>query len=215
MGKTRTILIRDGGSSLELSVNPESITISDSRDNIKETIDAIGDVYFPGKRGLKSLDIATFLPSDKSHFRKKGSLDKDLKKIDRWLKSERPVRVIISRPAINIKMLLDSASITLKEGDRDVDIALKFTEFKDITIPILPKKQSESEGGAAKAPELLERTADTAPTSGAVEVVTSKTTLWNLAKKYYGNGGEWKRIAAANGNVDPKKLREGMKLVIP
>ncbi len=215
MGKTRTILIRDGGSSLEFSVNPESITISDSRDNIKENIDALGDVYFPGKRGLKSLDISTFLPSNKSRFRKKGSLDKDLKKIDRWLKSDNPVRVIVSRPSMNLKMLLDSASITLKEGDKDVDISLKFTEYKEISIPTLPKEQGESGSGASKPPELLERASDTAPASGAVEIINSKTTLWSLAKKYYGSGNEWRKISAANGNVDPKRLKEGMKLVIP
>ena len=55
MKKTRNILIKEvaTGSSIELGINPESITVSESRDNIKENIDALGDVYFPGKRGLK------------------------------------------------------------------------------------------------------------------------------------------------------------------
>ena len=56
MKKTRAILLKDtSGNSIEFNINPESITISDSRSNIKENIDALGDVCFPGKGDLELL----------------------------------------------------------------------------------------------------------------------------------------------------------------
>ena len=220
MKKTRSILIKEvaTGSSIELGINPESITVSESRDNIKENIDAIGDVYFPGKRGLKSVGISTFLPGSKSKFRKRGSLQTELELINRWISEDVILRVVISKPTINFKAILDSKSITLKEGDLDVYIDLKFTEVKDIDIPTVESvsilKKAEDTAGSTDV-ALSDRGAENAPKSGNVEIVNSKTTLWGLAKKYYGNGEEWEKIAEVNGISDPKKLREGMQILIP
>ena len=220
MKKTRSILIKEvaTGSSIELGINPESITVSESRDNIKENIDAIGDVYFPGKRGLKTVSISTFLPSAKSKFRRRGSLQTELELINRWISEDVILRVVISKPTINFKAILDSKSITLKEGDLDVYIDLKFTEVKDIDIPTVEsvsifKKAEDTAGNTDVA--LSDRGAENTPKSGNIEIVNSKTTLWGLAKKYYGNGEEWKKIAEVNGISDPKKLREGMQILIP
>ena len=221
MKKTRSILIKEvaTGSSIELGINPESITVSESRDNIKENIDAIGDVYFPGKRGLKSVSISTFLPGSKSKFRRRGSLQTELELINRWISEDVILRVVISKPTINFKAILDSKSITVKEGDLDVYIDLKLTEVKDIEIPTVESvsilKKAEDTAAGSTDVALSDRGAENAPKSGNVEIVNSKTTLWGLAKKYYGNGEEWKKIAEVNGISDPKKLREGMQILIP
>ena len=221
MRKTRSILIKEvaTGSSIELGINPESITVSESRDNIKENIDAIGDVYFPGKRGLKSVSIFTFLPGSKSKFRRRGSLQTELELINRWISEDVILRVVISKPTINFKAILDSKSITVKEGDLDVYIDLKLTEVKDIEIPTVESvsilKKAEDTAAGSTDVALSDRGAENAPKAGNVEIVNSKTTLWGLAKKYYGNGEEWKKISEANGGIDPKKLREGMQILIP
>lgn len=219
MRKTRAILIKDiNGNSIEFNVNPESITVSEGRDNIKENIDSIGDVIFPGKRGLKAVSISTFLPGTKSKFRRRGSLQTELELINKWISEDEVLRVVISKPTINFKAILDSKNITLKEGDLDVYIDLKLTEVKDIDIPTVESvsilKKAEDTAGNTDV-TLSDRGVENAPKSGNVEIVNSKTTLWGLAKKYYGRGEDWKRIAEANGISDPKKLREGMQILIP
>ena len=220
MKKTRNILIKEvaTGSSIELGINPESITVSESRDNIKENIDALGDVYFPGKRGLKTVSISTFLPGSKSKFRRRGSLQTELELINKWINEDVILRVVISKPTINFKAILDSKSLTVKEGDLDVYIDLKLTEVKDIEIPTVESvsilKKAEDTAGSTDV-ALSDRGAENAPKPGSTEIVNSKTTLWGLAKKYYGNGEDWKRISEANGGLDPKKLREGMQILIP
>ena len=222
MKKTRSILIKEAttGGSLEFSVNPESITVSESRDNIKENIDAIGDVIFPGKRGLKTVSISTFLPGSKSKFRKRGSLQSELERLNKWISEDVILRVVISKPTINFKAILDSKSITVKEGELDVYIDLKLTEVRDITIPavesvsILKRAEDVATTGDVGV-ALSDRGSENPPKPGSTEIVNSKTTLWGLAKKYYGNGEEWKRIAEANGISDPKELREGMQILIP
>src|SRR5574344_2636402 len=40
-------------------------------------------------------------------------------------------------------------------------------------------------------------------------------TLWDIAKKYYGDYYKWKKRQLANGGIDPYKLPIGKKLIIP
>jgi putative tail tape measure protein len=177
-------------------------------------------VIFPGKRGLKSVSIATFLPGAKSKFRRRGSLQSELERLNKWISEDAILRVVISKPTINFKAILDSKSVTVKEGELDVYIDLKLTEVRDITIPtvesvsILKRAEDAATTGDVGV-ALSDRGAENAPKPGSTEIVNSKTTLWGLAKKYYGNGEEWEKISEANGGIDPKKLREGMQIFIP
>lgn len=217
MKKTRAILLKDtSGNSIEFNINPESITISDSRSNIKENIDALGDVCFPGKRGLRTVSIATFLPERHSRFRRKGSQASELSLLEKWINKDIILRVVISKPTVNFKAILDSKDITVKEGSLDVYVDLKLTEVKDIEVQSVDSisifKKEENTQNEVK---LSDRPAENAPKAGQIEIVNSKTTLYGLAKKYYGKGEDWKKIADANGGVDPKKLKEGMQLLIP
>lgn len=217
MKKTRAILLKDtSGNSIEFNINPESITISDSRSNIKENIDALGDVCFPGKRGLRTVSIATFLPERNSRFRRKGSQASELSLLEKWISKDIILRVVISKPTVNFKAILDSKDITVKEGSLDVYVDLKLTEVKDIEVQSVDSisifKKEENTQNEVK---LSDRPAENAPKAGQVEIVNSRTTLYGLAKKYYGKGEDWKKIADANGGVDPKKLKEGMQLLIP
>ena len=49
----------------------------------------------------------------------------------------------------------------------------------------------------------------------AQHTVVRGDTLWDLAKKYYGNYYQWQKIQKANGNINPYTLPIGKKLIIP
>lgn len=72
------------------------------------------------------------------------------------------------------------------------------------------KASSSTTSSANKKPATT-----TKPKNKATVTVTAGMTLWDLAQKYYGNPYKWTKIQKANGNVDPRKLRIGSKLVIP
>lgn len=40
-------------------------------------------------------------------------------------------------------------------------------------------------------------------------------TLWSIASRMYGNPKRWRAIAAANPDVDPRRLRPGQRLILP
>lgn len=213
MKKTRTILIKESSRrKIELAVNPSDCTISDPVNHVRETVDQLGEVIIPGKRGLKEVTISTFLPDRHSPFYDGESIKGDLQLMERWKKNATRVRIIISDPKINFKAVISNDSRTVKEGQKDVYIDWRFVEYKDISVPTVA-----SIAGAIQVTDAVmnERTEDNAPKAGGTEMVNSKTTLWALAVKYYGDGNQWTKISAANGNVDPKKLQEGMVLNIP
>ena len=59
--------------------------------------------------------------------------------------------------------------------------------------------------------------AKTSTNSGikAQHTVVRGDTLWDLAKKYYGNYYQWQKIQKANGNLNPYALPLGRKIIIP
>ena len=76
---------------------------------------------------------------------------------------------------------------------------------------------------AAEVPETAVST-DTPADEGAPPAADSKVhtvkkdeSLWTIAKDYYGQGADWKKIVEANAALlpSPDKLTPGMKLVIP
>ncbi len=51
---------------------------------------------------------------------------------------------------------------------------------------------------------------------GQTYVVKQGDTLSGIAKKFYGDSSQWKKIQRANPEIkDPKKIHPGMKLTIP
>lgn len=214
--KTRTMLIFENNKNkIEFDINPSEITINDSISNIRESIDSLGEVVLHGKRGLKSISLSSFIPAISSPFNTKNSPKKVKNIIDRWLNKEVRLRVIITNPKINFKAILDSASISLKEGSDDLYINLSLSEYKDISIPSVESIKGLIDVGVKSSEkiELSERPSE--KPAGKTEVVNKNTTLWSLAIKYYGSGSEWRKIASANGNINPKNLKLGMVLQIP
>ena len=65
---------------------------------------------------------------------------------------------------------------------------------------------------AATAPETK---ASEPPKTPTTHVVVAGDTLWDLAKTYYGNARQWRKLLAANHNIKPHHLTVGEKLRIP
>lgn len=74
---------------------------------------------------------------------------------------------------------------------------------------------SSSNKGSSSSSSNKKPATTSKPKNKATVTVTAGMTLWDLAQKYYGNPYKWTKIQKANGNVNPRKLRIGSKLVIP
>lgn len=64
-------------------------------------------------------------------------------------------------------------------------------------------------------PPAAEQKQSPAPAAGRTYVVKSGETLGEIASRELGSFARWNEIARLNGNLDAKKVRAGMKLVLP
>ena len=86
--------------------------------------------------------------------------------------------------------------------DMDTDVDLAPQPVEDVLEPILLEQTPQP-------------VTPVQPVAPSVHVVARGETLWRIAVRYYGDGQRWRDIAAANGNIDPKKLAVGQRLVLP
>jgi 5'-nucleotidase len=68
---------------------------------------------------------------------------------------------------------------------------------------------------AAAAPVTAEPAKAPEPAAETRHVIVKGDTFWDLAKTAYGDGTLWRKIAEANPNAEPRRLRIGMEIVIP
>ncbi len=99
------------------------------------------------------------------------------------------------------------------KANRDVvSSPKKLRPGMELVIPSTADSQSASRGDNAQKPLLSANKKD----GNEVYTVQKGDTLWSLARKHYGDGAKRRKILDANDNLhDPRKLRAGMKIVIP
>lgn len=88
-----------------------------------------------------------------------------------------------------------------------VEYEFEFIEHKNINIKTAPKATTPSSGSNANNKN----------TSQKKYKVLKGDTLWDISKKFYGKGSDWKKIANANKNIikDPNLIQPGWVLIIP
>ena len=123
-----------------------------------------------------------------------------------------PNGILLSKNDIEVSLEDYSYSDDAKNG-MDITADIKLKQYKDYskkTIDIVEKN------GKKTAIVTQERPAETAPKINNYEVVKGDT-LWNIAKKYYGDGSQYTKIAEANKEQikSPNSIQVGQVLIIP
>ncbi|GAA3088862.1 bifunctional UDP-sugar hydrolase/5'-nucleotidase [Rhizobium viscosum] len=68
---------------------------------------------------------------------------------------------------------------------------------------------------AAPAPAVEPAPAASTPATPSTHVIVAGDTFWDLAKTFYGEGAEWRKLSEANGNPNPHHLRIGEEIQVP
>lgn len=68
---------------------------------------------------------------------------------------------------------------------------------------------------AAPAPAVEPAPAASASATPSTHVIAAGDTFWDLAKTFYGDGAEWRKLSEANGSPNPRHLRIGEKIQVP
>lgn len=203
---------QEGKGRIALPVKPTDYTVSVSHKNTVTNVIQTGDINLMGKTGLRAVSLSSFFPARDYNFAKSvGDPLSLVEKIESWRNSGEPCRVVIGR-SLNMECTIESFSWGEQDATGDIYYTLSLKEYKrikikkaNITVETDPPKQRET-----KAPET---------NSGKKYTVKSGDCLCNIAKKFYGNGAQYKKIVDANQQIfskrSPNLLYAGEVLNIP
>jgi 5'-nucleotidase / UDP-sugar diphosphatase len=82
-----------------------------------------------------------------------------------------------------------------------------------VTIP--PSDPADSDMGGSNIIDTTDPDPVPVADQPTIHTAGKGDTFWNLAVKYYNDGKQWKRIAAANPDIKPSSISVGAKIVIP
>lgn len=133
------------GDSITLPINPESIEVIKGKTIKTHDILNYGEVAVAGMPKLESISLPSILPADTSYFALLSTLvekleyktytqDRALKKLDEWVLSQQPIRLIVSQ-YINKEYLVSQYREVINENTGDINYTIDLTEYKNPTKP--------------------------------------------------------------------------------
>lgn len=213
-----------------LPVTPEKISIKINGNNKTVNLINDGEINILKKAGLTDIEFEAEIPQVKQPYAVYKSGFKDAGyffDIFEGLKTEKkPFQFIVCRRTpegkkllnTNIKVSLEDYKIT-EEAKNGFDFKVKFDlkQYREYGTKIVNIKIVEAKPQASEEPK---RETDNSPAPPAAQTYTvvRGDCLWNIAKRFYGNGTKYTTIYDANRGViggNPNLIKPGQVLTIP
>lgn len=203
---------------LQLPVNPETINIKRGSNNDKVTVAGLGDITVLQDRAAVQFSFSSFFPAAYFPGAKVKKITQPLsivKKIEEWQNSKKPVHFIVTKCGINLFCSIEEFKYSEKGGDVGTyEYSITLKEYREITV-----RQIKVEVTTQKATvkDTVQRVDNTVQPK--TYTVVSGDCLWNIAKKFYGDGSKYTKIWEANkqviGSGNPNLIYPGQVLTIP
>lgn len=198
-----------------LPVNPESFAFTEKHNNTSVNVNSIGEVNLLGKRDLKTGTISSHFPKrDRNYANNSGRQAPYtyINKLLSWKSSGKPIRLIITGTKINFQVTIETLKYGEQDGTGDVYYDLTLKEYRAVEIKktkLKKKKKTTKKKSKPKRPAAKKKT--------KTYTVKSGDCLWNIAKRFYGNGAQYTKIYNANkGKIkNPNLIYPGQVLTIP
>lgn len=202
---------------VRLPVLPESFKLSTGSKDQSVDIAGLGEILIAQDRPAMEYSFSSFLPSAAfpgmafSHiYEPKGIRDK----LIRWKNSKKPVHLIVTGVGVDCYCRITKFEATEQGGDvGTVHYSISLKEYRE---PKVRQVKVNTTTGTASVSKDSARTDNT--TTPQTYTVKKGDCLWNIAKKFYGNGAKYTVIYNANKSViggNPNLIYAGQVLTIP
>jgi len=203
---------------IQLPVNPEKFDVKRSSGNEKITIAGLGEITIIQSRAAIQFSFSSFFPAASFAGVKTQQLSSPLSlihKICEWQESKKPIHFIVTSCGIDIYCTIESFNYSEKGGDVGTySYTLSLKEYREVTLRQI---DVNTVTGTATVKNTEQRVDNTV--QPRTYTVVRGDCLWNIAKKYYGDGSKWRKIYDANkalvGSVPPGMIHPGYVLTIP
>ena len=210
-------LKKSNSDKIMLPVNPESFAFTEKHNNTSVNVNSIGEVNLLGKRDLKTGTISSHFPKrDRNYANNSGRQAPYtyINKLLSWKSSGKPVQLIITGTKINFQVTIETLKYGEQDGTGDVYYDLTLKEYRAVEIKktkLKEKKKTTKKKSKPKRPAAKKK-----PKTKTYTVKRGDC-LWNIAKRFYGNGTQYTKIYNANrGKIkNPNLIYPGQVLTIP
>jgi len=203
---------------LRLPVLPEKFTVSLGSKNSSVNVVELGEIVIKQARPAYQFSFSSFFPVGSFAGLSVSSLPVPLdavKKIQSWVESDKPVRVVLTQMGVSTFCTIESFSYYEQGGDVGTiyfDMTLK--EYREVTARQV-KIETVAEVPVANVTTTPARVDNTVQPK--TYTVKKGDCLWNIAKKFYGNGAKYTTIFNANRNIirNANLIYAGQVLLLP
>lgn len=211
-----------------LPVAPEKLQLKINNNNQTLTLINNGEINILKDAKLTDISFEILLPNSKYPFAMyKDGFKKPIYYLDKLEKlkiSKKPFQFIVSRKMptnavlfdTNMQVSLEDYKITeeAKQGF-DIKVSVNLKQYKQYSTKTMKITIKQARPKPVATP-VVTRPAPSAPTTRTYTVVRGDC-LWNIAKKYYGNGSQYTKIYNANRDKikNPNLIYPGQVLTIP
>lgn len=211
-----------------LPIAPEKLQLKINNNNQTLTLINDGEINILKNAKLTDISFDVLLPNSQYPFTTYNDGFKKpiyyLEKLEKLKTSKKPFQFIVSRKMptnavlfdTNMKVSLEDYKISeeAKEGF-DIKVSINLKQYKEYSTKTMKITIKQARPKPVATP-VVTRPATTAPTTRTYTVVRGDC-LWNIAKKYYGNGSQYTKIYNANRDKikNPNLIYPGQVLTIP
>lgn len=191
--------------------------------NTVVNINEIGNINLIGKSDLKRVTIESFFPNQDYSFvttQQRHDPYVYVDSIERWRKSGKPIRLIITETPVNIALAIESFTYGERDGSGDVYYSLELAEYVFTNVKEQSKKEYSppSKSGITEEDLAISKSVIDNLTRGDTRdipnsyTVKQGDTLSSIAKKQTGNSSNYNVIAEKNNIKNPNKISIGQVL---
>lgn len=202
---------------IQLPVLPESFQVKNGSNNDKVNVVGLGEIVIMQSRPALQISFSSFFPATKFPGLQVSSITKPLtlvEKINNWKASKKPIHFIVTSCGIDLYAAIEDFTYSEVGGDPGTyQYSLDLKEYREIKVRQvkvdIPKKTATVKQEEPRVDNTVQPKTYT---------VVRGDCLWNIAKRFYGNGAEYTKIYNANKGViggNPNLIYAGQVLTIP
>ena len=205
---------------------PSTINVQDYAIINDSNITGLGDVAIFGGKGLRTIEISSFFPNPKRKYKfvNYSNYPKQwdcVSKIRGYMNNGEVMRFIVTGTEINFQVRITDFTFSQQDGTGDVYYTINLKEYREIKISSTTpaKKKTDNKNRTSSKDKNNNNNKTSTKSKQTIHIVKKGDTLYDIAKKYYGKGSNYKKIIEKNKSKYPSLakntiIKAGWKLVI-
>lgn len=202
---------------IQLPVLPTSFKVKNGSNNDSVNVAGLGEIIIMQSRPALQFSFSSFFPAAKFPGLQVSNITKPLtliEKINSWKASKKPIHFIATACGIDLYATIENFDYSEEGGDPGTyQYSITLKEYREITVRQVKVNIPKATATVKKEQPRVDNTVQP-----KTYTVKSGDCLWNIAKKFYGNGSRYTEIYNANKGViggNPNLIYPGQVFTIP